>query len=149
MEEDLSGPNLTSLNRRDSAEPRTAQYWIVFLKPLPEAGERIAMALVFRDVQKRAWIRFDDRFSKVLMLFPDQDQSALRFDLESLQRDLDSSDDVEATVNSYGPQIAVSSPRRIASPISQQVVEMLLARYVYPSRERSAPLVDPVEKLRA
>jgi hypothetical protein len=149
MEEELSGGNPASSNQEDSAEPRTAQYWIVFLQPLPEAGERIAMALVFRDVQKRAWIRFDGRFSKVLMLYPDQDQSALRFDLESLQRDLDSCDDVEATLNSYGPQIAISSPRRIASPISEPVVDMLLARYVYPSRERSAPPVDPLEKLRA
>lgn len=143
MEENLRGG--TSLNQRDPAEPRTAQYWIVFLQPLPEAGERIAVALVFRDVQKRAWIRFDDRFSKALMLYPDQDQSALRFEFESLQQDLDSCDDVEATLNSYGPQIAASSPRRIASPISPQVVEMLLRRYVYPPTERSVPLVDPAE----
>jgi hypothetical protein len=149
MEEELSSGNRTSLNQKDSPGPRTAQYWIVFLQPLPEAGERIAVALAFRDVQKRAWIRFDDRFSKALMLYPDLDQSTLQFYFESLQRDSDSCDDVEATLNSYGPQIAVSSPRRIASPISQPVVDMLLARHVYPSRERSAPNLDPVEKLRA
>ncbi|SPF49395.1 hypothetical protein SBA4_4050009 [Candidatus Sulfopaludibacter sp. SbA4] len=138
MEEELTGV---------SAEPQIAQYWVLFLQPLPEAGERIAVALAFHDSGKRAWIRFDDRFSKVLRLYPDLDQGALRFYLESLQQDLNSCDDTEGTLNSYGPQLAVSSPRRIASPISGQVVEMLLRRYVYPPEERSLQLVGGVEKL--
>src|SRR5260370_30762531 len=117
MEEALSGRSSPSLNQKDLAEPQTAQYWVVFLQQLPEAGERIAVALVFREARKPAWIRFDDRLSKVLMLYPDLDQGALKFYLESLQQDLNSSDDAEAILNSFGPQIVVSSPRRIASPI--------------------------------
>ena len=141
MEEELNGRNGASSSQKDLAEPSPAQYWVLFLQPLPEAGERIAVALVFCDERKRAWIRFDGHFAKVLLLYPDLDRSALQFYLESLQHDLDSCDDVQVTLNSYGPQLAVSSPRRIASPITGQVVEMLLRRYVYPPADR-AEIVD-------
>lgn len=145
MEEKLSAVHNTALNDEGSTEPRTAQYWAVFLQPLPETGERIVIALVFRDVRGRAWIEFDSHFSKALTLYPDLDQGTLRFYLESLRRDLDASDVVEAVLNSYGPQLATSSPRRIASPITRQVIVMLLARYVYHSK-RSVPLVAGAER---
>jgi hypothetical protein len=134
MEEELNGRRDIPLNQK--AETDAARYWIVFLQALPEAGERIAIALVFRDQRKRAWVRFDGRFSKALKLYPDLDTSALNFYLESLQRDLNACDEVEDVLNSYGPQIEASNPRRIASPISEQVVEMLLARYIYPAKEQ-------------
>jgi hypothetical protein len=134
MEEELNSRLRIPLNQK--AEPDAAQYWIVFLQPLPEAGERIAIALVFRDLRKRAWVRFDSRFSKALKLYPDLDERALNFCLENLQRNLNACDEVEAALNSYGPQITGANSRRIASPIAQHVVEMLLARYIYPSKEQ-------------
>jgi hypothetical protein len=145
VEEELSVARCTGLNRESGAEPRSAQYWAVFLQPLPEAGERIIIALVFRDVRGRPWIEFDHHFMKALTLYPDVDSGTLRFYLESLQHDLDASDNVEAVLNSYGPQLAVSGPRRIASPISRQVTVMLLGKYVHPSRKRSVPLVPGAE----
>lgn len=141
MEEELNRGNNKALNQNGLPASRSAQYWAVFWQPLPEAGERIAVALVFQEADGPAWIRFDPRFSKTLRLYPDLDQAALSFYLESLRRELHSSGDVEATLNSYGPQLAVSAPRRIASPISRRDIEMLLARYVYPSKERPPALV--------
>ena len=115
---------------------RGSKYWVLFLQPLPEAGERIAIALVFHDEGGRPRVEFDRSLSKALELFPDLDKDGLLVYLDSLQRELLSSCDVESTLNSYGPQISASSPRRIASPISEKVVEMLLARYVRRAKPR-------------
>jgi hypothetical protein len=147
MEEELNRERNTPPNQNSLPASRRAQYWAVFWQPLPEAGGRIAIALVFRDTGGPAWMRFDERFSKVLRLYPDLDREALKFDLESLRRDLHSSVDVEATLNSYGPQLAASSPPRIASPISSQIVEMLLSRYVYPREKRTALVEEPERTL--
>jgi hypothetical protein len=110
------------------------KYWVLFLQPLPEAGERVAIALVFHDKADRPVVEYDPAFSKALKLYSDLDADGLRFCLESLEADLRSSKQIEATLNSYGPQISASSARRIVSPVSEQVIEMLLARYVFPSK---------------
>ena len=109
-------------------------YWILFLQPLPEAGERIAVALVFRDIGGRPRVEFDRQLSKALRMYPDLDRDSLVFYLDSLQRELHSSHDVEVTLRSYGPQISTSSPRQIASPISEKIIKMLVAKYVRPAR---------------
>jgi len=114
------------------------RYWVLFLQPLPEAGERVAIALVFCDKADRPVVEYDAAFSKALKLYSDLDADGLRFCLESLQTDLQSSEQIEATLNSYGPQISASSARRIVSPVSEQVIAMLLARYVYPSKGKRA-----------
>lgn len=114
------------------------KYWVLFLQPLPEAGERVAIALVFHDKAHQPVVEYDPAFSKALKLYSDLDTDGLRFCLESLQTDLRTSDQIEATLNSYGPQISASNVRRIASPVSEQVIEMLLARYVYPSKGKRA-----------
>jgi hypothetical protein len=145
MEEELAPQTRESLSRSVSSEPGVENYWVVFLQPTPEAGERVAVALAFRDERGRTWIEFDGSFSRALALYPDLDPDAARFYLDSLQRDLNSSDDIERTVNSYGPQISASTVRRIASPIGRQVIEMLLAKSVYPSKARALPLVPDAE----
>jgi hypothetical protein len=110
------------------------KYWILFLQPLPEAGERIAIALVFCDIGGRPRVEFDRRLSKALKMYPGLDSDGLVFYLDSLQRELHSSRDIDLTLSSYGPQISTSSPRRIASPISDKIIQMLLAKYVRPAK---------------
>jgi hypothetical protein len=93
------------------------KYWVLFLQPLPESGERVAIALVFCDRTDRPVIEFDPAFSKALKLYSDLDIDGLRFCLESLQADLRSSNQIETTLSSYGPQISASSARKIVSPV--------------------------------
>ena len=114
------------------------KYWVLFLQPLPEAGERVAIALVFYDKTDRPVVEYDPDFSKALKLYSDLDTDGLRYCLETLKTDLRSTDQIEATLNSYGPQVSASNARKIASPISEHVIEMLLARYVYPSKGKRA-----------
>jgi len=114
------------------------KYWVLFLQPLPEAGERVAIALVFDDKAHRPVVEYDPAFSKALKLYSDLDTGGLRFCLESLRADLRTSDQIEATLNSYGPQVLASNARRITAPVSEQVVEMLLSRYVYLSKGKHA-----------
>jgi len=108
------------------------------LQPLPEAGERVAIALVFYDKTDRPVVEYDPDFSKALKLYSDLDTDGLRYCLETLKADLRSSDQIEAILNSYGPQVSASNARKIASPVSEHVIEMLLARYVYPSKGKRA-----------
>jgi hypothetical protein len=114
------------------------KYWVLFLQPLPEAGERVAIALVYCDKTDRPVVEYDPGFSKALKLYSDLDADGLRYCLDTLQTDLRSSDQIEATLNSYGPQISASNARKIASPVSEHVIDMLLARYVYPPKGKRA-----------
>jgi hypothetical protein len=114
------------------------KYWVLFLQPLPESGERVAIALVFHDKAERPIVEYDPAFSKALKLYSDLDTDGLRYCLETLQTDLRSSNQIEATLNSYGPQISASNARKIVSPVSEQVIAMLLARYVYLSKGKKA-----------
>ena len=99
-------------------------------------------------------MEYDPAFSKALKLYSDVDTDGLRYCLETLQTDLRSSDQIEATLNSYGPQISASNARRIVSPVSEQVIEMLLARYVYLSKgkrarkERKDKVGEEIERFR-
>lgn len=123
-------------------------YWVLFYQPLPEAGERIAIALAFENGKGRATVEYDSSFAKVAKVFPDLDPQALAFYLDSLRNDLDTPANVEAVLNAYGPQIAASAARRIAVPISRTTIEMLMARYIFPAKKgrRDRRLEDKVAK---
>lgn len=124
----------------DPLKHEVGKYWVLFYQPLPEAGERIAMALVFDHGQKQ--VEYDPAFTKVAKLFPDADPAALAFLLETLSHDLHSADSVQAVLNSYGPQFATSEPRRLALPVQPATIEMLKTRYLFPAkrtREKRAP----------
>ena len=120
----------------DKLTRRAGKYWVMFYQPLPEAGERIAIALVFQGIHKGAAVEYDPTFSKVAKVFPDIDSQALVFLLDSLRSDLADSDQVELVLNQYGPQIAASAARKIAVPLSAAAIEMLMTRYVLPARRR-------------
>src|ERR1017187_9943469 len=104
------------------------KYWVLFLQPLPEAGERVAIALVFYDKTDRPVVEYDPDFSKALKLYSDLDTDGLRYCLETLKTDLRSTDQIEATLNSYGPQVSASNARKKPSPVSEPVIEIPLAR---------------------
>ncbi len=114
---------------------QTGKYWVLFYQPLPEAGERIAIALVFAGVRGPT-VEYDPTFAKLIKVFPDVDPQALAFSLESLGADLRTSNEVESVINSYGSQLAASSARRIGLPVSEGAIEMLMGRYVYPSKRK-------------
>jgi hypothetical protein len=132
----------------DELTHRAGKYWILFYQPLPEAGERIAIALVFEGEKGRARVEYDPKFAKVLKMYPDGDPEGLAFCLDSLQADLDHSSVTDAVIGLFGPQIAASEARRIASPVTPNVIQMLMNRYVFPAtkaKRREAPS-DPVGK---
>lgn len=113
-------------------ETNNTKYWILFLQPLPETGERIAVALVFYDGINRI-VEYDTTFSRILKLYPDLDINTLKFYLQSLQKDLESSkDDIHVIINSYGPQISPSNTKKILHPISKEIIRMLLKKHVNP-----------------
>jgi hypothetical protein len=116
------------------------QFWILYLQPEPESGERIAIALAIRE-NGFVSLDYDNRFSKAQCTFPSFDSKLLQFYLQSMERDLAShrGDPVELILSSYAPQIAISSPRRIATPLNASTRLNLLKKFVLlPSREKVA-----------
>lgn len=108
------------------------QFWIVYLQPEPESGERIAIALAIRD---NGFVRFeyDTRFSKAHCAFPSFDSKLLHFYLESMERELGShpaGETLESVLSSYAPQIVFSTPRRIAVPLSNSTRMSLMEKFV-------------------
>src|ERR1700734_1728119 len=106
----------------DDLKRKLGRYWVLFYQPLPEAGERIAIALVFDDRRGPATVEYDTTFAKLLKVFPEVDPKVLIFYLESLRVELRTSVDIESTINSYGSQIAVSAVRRISLPVSTSAI---------------------------
>ena len=135
----------------DELKSRAGKYWVLFYQPLPEAGERVAAALVFEDARGRATLEYDDSFAKILKLFPAVDPQALAFYLDNIRTDLDAAGATETVLNAYGPQLAASSARRISVPVSSSTVDMLMARYIYPekkakrSRQQEDKVADEIE----
>jgi hypothetical protein len=127
------------------------KYWVLYFQPLPEAGERIAIALVFDDCDGVARVEYDPHLSKVIRMFPDADPQGLVFCLDRLGADLRTAKSVEQTLHTYGPQFAVSEARRIALPLATGTVQVLKNRYLYsPKREpkkrvRKDPVAQEIE----
>jgi hypothetical protein len=132
----------------DELTRRVGKYWILFYQPLPEAGERIAIALAFEGEKGRARVEYDPKFAKVLKMYPDADPDGLAFCLDSLRTDLEQADAIGAVLGAFGPQITASEARRIASPVPANIVEMLMNRYVFPATraKRRESRADPVGK---
>src|SRR4051812_24756047 len=110
----------------DDLTERAGRYWVLFYQPLPEAGERLSFGLVFEDAPGHARVEYDPAFAKVVKLYPDADIAGLTFILDNLGADVASAARVEEALGSYGPQIAVSSARRIATPVSRPTTDMLM-----------------------
>ncbi len=119
----------------DELTRRAGKYWVIFYQPLPESGERLAVALVFEDPKGGATVEYDPTFAKIAKLYPEADPAALTFYLDSLRKELHSSNQIEAVLHGYGPQLALSPARQIHMPASQGAVKMLMARYISPSRK--------------
>jgi hypothetical protein len=120
----------------DELNRRTGKYWVLFYQPLPEAGERIAVALVFEDGKKvGGTLEYDPTFYKVSKLFPSVDPQALAFYLESIRADLGGANETQQILNAYGPQLKASSARRISVPVAPSTIEMLMTRYIYPEKK--------------
>lgn len=114
------------------------RYWVLFLQPLPEAGERIAVALVFSNKRGRSNIEYDPNFSKAARIYPDLDRKGLEFYLDSMSKELESASQIESVLNAYGPQLSASNPRKINVPVASETVKMLLNRYIYPAKKPEA-----------
>lgn len=120
----------------DELKRQTGKYWVLFYQPLPEAGERIAIALIFEANRGPATVEYDPTFAKLVKVFPDADPQALAFSLESLSGELRTSNQVEGVINAYGSQLAASPARRIGVPVPDGAIDMLMGRYVYPVKRK-------------
>jgi hypothetical protein len=112
------------------------RYWILYLQPAPEAGERIAVALVLED-ESGTRVEYDHKFAKVRKVFPGFDVDVLTFYLENVRRDLTATktkDDTASILGSYGPQLMASVVRRVAIPITNEAIMMMLNKYVLPAK---------------
>lgn len=123
------------------------QFWIVYLQPEPESGERIAIALAIRD-NGFVSFEYDNRFAKAHCAFPSFDSKLLQFYLESMQSELAShrGASLESVLSPYAPQIVFSSPRRIAVPLSSSTRMSLLQKFVLLQSKEKAEKVKRDDK---
>jgi hypothetical protein len=111
---------------------QAGQYWLVYYQPVPEAGERIAVGLIFQEPGRRPRVEFDEKFSKVQKVFPATDPDTLAFYFQSIAEELLGGAPIEPVLNAFWPQLVTSKPRSVMSPISAEVLEHLIARYLLP-----------------
>jgi hypothetical protein len=109
------------------------KYWLLYFQPNPETGERISIGLALQENGHKR-IEYDHTFSKVQKLYPNTDVDSLDFYLNSVARDFDSGDDAESVLSSYGPQLGTSQARRVATPITDQTVKLLMNRCILPEK---------------
>ena len=136
----------------DDIKRDVGRYWLLYYQPRPEDGERIALALIIEE-DGRARLHFDSEFSKIRRLFPATDVEGLRFVLENLRSDLVGVSEISSVLGAYGPQIIASSARKIILPISNEIVLMLLEKYILPAqpisnarRQKPDPIAERIEK---
>lgn len=122
----------------EELELQGGRYWVVYYQPLPEAGERVAAALVFTDGPGRTVVEYDPDFAKVRKLFPNADVQTLAFYMRSMQSDLNDSADPASVLSAYGPQLAVSAARRVATPLDSAKIDLLKSRYLFPEKAKGA-----------
>jgi len=111
------------------------QYWLLYYQPVPETGERIAVGLILQDRGRHPQVEFDAKFSKVLKVFPATDPDTLAFYFQSLAEQLERGAPVESTLNAFGPQLVASKSRSVISPISAEILDHLVARYLLPVKK--------------
>ena len=135
----------------DNINRDVGRYWLLYYQPRPEDGERIAIAFLIEEGCK-ARIHFDSEFTKVRRVFPATDIEGLRFVLDSLRSDLADTSEISCILGAYGPQIVASNPRKIVLPISDEIVSMLLEKYILPAKaipsvrqQRADPIAKEIE----
>jgi len=114
---------------------QTGHYWLLYYQPVPEAGERIAVGLILQERGRRPQVEFDAKFAKVQKVFPATDPETLAFYFQSIAEQLEHGAPIEATLNAFGPQLVTSKSRSVMSPISAEVLEHLIARYLLPIKK--------------
>ena len=126
---------------------RVGKYWLLYYQPLPEAGERIVIALVFEDSKGGAAIEYDPTFAKAAKVFPNLDSSSFEFFLDGLRVALVRASSVETVIGMYGPQVAASVARKIAVPVTRSAIEVLMTKFVYPAKKTRQPSKKKVDKV--
>jgi hypothetical protein len=124
-------------------------YRLLYYQPAPETGERIAIALLLED-GRNAFLHYDEHFAKLRRVYPWLDLAVVKFYLEDLRAALNKSTNIEATLNLYGPQLVASDSRRIALPITETLVDLLIHKFVLPAAKAAnvreeRPLERPVD----
>ena len=127
---------------------KSGKYWVLSYAPLPESGERVALALVVDEGNGRIRLDYDATFGKVLKLYPDADSAGLAFQLERLRSELRESPAVAPILNSFGPQLEASPAKRIGLPLLKNSIDVLMTRYILPAKRggRTKLREDPVSK---
>ena len=111
---------------------RVGWYRLLYYQPAPETGERITVGLLFQD-EDHAFLHYDKQFVKLRKLYPWIDSKTVGFYLEDLKNALAKTTSIEGVLNLYGPQLISSDARRVALPITNSLVEMLLEKFVQPA----------------
>jgi hypothetical protein len=107
-------------------------YRLLYFQPAPETGERIAIGLLLED-GRNSFVYYDHHFGKLRRLYPWLDLSMVHFYLDALEGALSKSINAESTLNLYGPQLVASDSRRIALPITEALVDLLMRKFVLPA----------------
>jgi hypothetical protein len=107
------------------------KYRLLYYQPTPETGERITIGLLFED-EERAFLYYDKQFVKLRKLYPWIDSKTVAFFLDDLKNGLAETKSIDPVLNLYGPQLVASDARRVVLPITDALVEMLMAKFVQP-----------------
>jgi hypothetical protein len=107
----------------------TSEYRLLFIQPDPDLAERVCIGVLFeaRDVKPR--VLYDAKLSKLRCVAPSLDLSLVRYFLDSLEEALADADEVNSTLRTYAPQLSVSPPRQVRSPLSESDKLYLLHRF--------------------
>lgn len=109
---------------------QTAHYRLLHFQPDPEDGDRVCVGLLL-DERGRYTILCDSKFHKLRCIAPDFEPELVAFYLRDLEANLDrSTEPIEVTLRRCAPQMLVSEPRSITSPITDTAKQRLLERFV-------------------
>jgi hypothetical protein len=82
---------------------------------------------------RRNSLYFDRKFPRLKRVLGDVELGALEYYLEDLDRSLATATDPDAILNTYAPQIVPSDARKIALPLNEQGMKVLLRKLLRPS----------------
>jgi hypothetical protein len=112
-------------------ENSTIEYQLIFLQPRPEIDERVCVGIrVGQD------LRFDQTFRRAKGLLVKGSESIFRVYLNEIRDRLRSKEPSDRVFESYRPLIHTSSIRRVAKPVTDERIKMLLTRYIGASSAR-------------
>ncbi len=120
---------------------QNGQYRLLHFQPDPEDGDRVCVGILLKEDGKFT-VLSDSKFKKLRCVAPDFEPELVSFYLHDLEDSLSRSHEpVEITLRRCAPQLVVSEPRLVATPLTPDKRVRLMERFVLPAKELQKELV--------